>query len=92
MRSLPLTLMHFVLNTCFHIKIHAAFSLLDFLSELNDLEHDFISLLINGETLSLIDYSQDGHVERLLVRISESNDYWILTLNENGWGIKQASS
>ena len=91
MRSLPLALMHFVLNTCFHINIHAAFSLLDFLSELNDLEHDFIFLLSNEPSLSLIDYSKNDDYEMLLVRVGYSN-FWLLILEQNVWRIQRELS
>jgi hypothetical protein len=91
MRSLPLALMHFVLNTCFHINIHAAFSLLDFLSELNDLEHDFIFLLSNEASLSLIDYSKNDDYEMLLVRVGYSS-FWLLILEQNVWRIQRELS
>ena len=91
MKSLPLALMHFVLNTCFHINIHAAFSLLDFLSELNDLEHDFIFLLSNEASLSLIDYSKNDDYEMLLVRVGYSS-FWLLILEQNVWRIQRELS
>ena len=91
MRSLPLALMHFVLNTCFHINIHAAFSLLDFLSELNDLKHDFIFLLSNEASLSLIDYSKNDDYEMLLVRVGYSS-FWLLILEQNVWRIQRELS
>ena len=92
MGTLPLSLMHFVLNACFHIKIHAAISLLDFFSDLNDLEHDFILVLVNGANLAFIDYRFSDHDESLLVRTGDSNDYWVLILNQNGWSIQRELS
>ena len=92
MGTLPLCLMHFVLNACFHIKIHAAISLLDFFSDLNDLEHDFILVLVNGANLAFIDYRFSDHDESLLVRTGDSNDYWVLILNQKGWSIQRELS
>ena len=91
MGTLPLCLMHFVLNACFHIKIHAAISLLDFFSDLNDLEHDFVLPLVNGANLAFIDYSQSDHDEILLVRTGDSNN-WVLILNQKGWSIQRELS
>ena len=89
MKSLPVNLMELILNACFHINIRAAISLLEYLSNLNELEHDFTQISLNGYNLALVDYDFSNNEEKLLVRINELNDYWQLTLTSNGWSIKQ---
>ena len=86
---LPTALMSFLLNTCFHINIHAAHSLLDFFIDLSKGNHKFIRSLNNGANLAFIDYCYDEQIERLTARISYA--YWVLILDKEGWSIKEAS-
>ncbi len=88
MISLPLNVMHFVLNACFHIKIRAGQTLLDFIKFLAETNHEFALEIKSGDTISLHDYICDETVgiETLVVKM-DGNDFWLLILDNKGWSI-----